>query len=158
MPSGFTLTEITIDDSQLRQVLGLPISKRIVSKYVGKLNKLAYLCKDSYQSKVPVDTLELRNVYIDVLKKATSASPSVQIGIVYGTHLGRDRKPMGTLALADVLNLGVLNGRTLHRTQTSHSVGSFSSIPKGEETRNWIKKSRLAFASVKRTYLSGSRF
>ena len=160
MTSGEILHTITIDDSGIKGILGPAITKKVVSKYVTLLNKLGTLCANAYKSKVPVDTFELRDKYVAVLKKATSADPTVNVGIVNATHYGRDKKPLPAPYLAiEILNLSKSKGgNPLLRTKTSDAVDPYSSIGRRTPTKGWIKAARLAFANSRRTYLSASRF
>lgn len=154
---GLVITEITIDDSQLRRALGPNITNKITRKYVTVLNKLAALSRDAYQSKVPVDTFELRDTQIKILKRASFVSPIVEIGVVNTTHRGRGHS-INTLQLVDILNIGKLNGRDLFRTKTSDAKSPYSSISRRSPTAGWIRSARSAFATARRTYLSANRF
>lgn len=156
MPFGDILTEITIDDSQVVKILGPARTAQITAKYVRVLNKLGQLSVDAYQSKVPIDTGELRN-YITILKRASSKDPVVQVGILGNFHKGRKNHPTFAPFLADILNIGIseTTGKKLHRTQSSKAISPFSSIGAGSGTENWIRSARQAFSAAKGKYLSG---
>lgn len=159
MPFGQVLTEITIDDSQIYKLLGPAVSTKIKSKYVRVLNKLGQLAVQAYQSKVPVDTYQLRDTQISILKRATSRDPIVQVGIVNTIHTGSRGDSMPAPMLADILNIGLgKGGNSLHRTRTSDAIAPFSGISRGQPTKNWIRSARQAFANAKRNYLSANRF
>lgn len=139
----------------LSKILGSKRAASQLERVVKVTNKLAKMALDSYKSKVPVDTQELRDQHIKILKQARQSSPYAIVGVKDGTHIGRNKRPKSAVELAQVLQRGEDFGHTLKRTRTSLAVEGYSAIAKREPTKGWITKARLAFAQKRRVYLSG---
>lgn len=136
--------------------------KRISANAIDEIGELA---KFAYQSKIPVDTAELRNSFI--IKSSPSRSSNQPQSTVYvfkGTHYGRDRKPIDSQKLADLLNIGDGPKGDLRRSHNSAAIGSipvvksFGSEGKGTPTRDWIAKADRALNGKIQSYLNQKDF
>jgi len=143
----------------LGKVLGSKRASTRLEKLVKVTNKLAKIALDAYKSKVPVDTSELRDTHLKILKQARQSSPYAIVGIRDGVHMGRNKKPKSAVELARMLQagVGVESGQILHRTQTSKAVEGYSAIARRAPTKDWITKARQAFAQKRRVFLDSGR-
>lgn len=148
------LSTVELDDDDL-QSFSEETRKRVRQRYVNKVNDLAKLLLEAYQSKIPVDTGELRDQRL-TLHRATIGNPVAEIDI-RGSHYGRDRKLFrgGAGELAILLNDGNNEqGRPMRRSQASWAIEPYSSIGRRKSTANWVDSARRAFDQVKGRYLS----
>lgn len=148
------LSTVELDDDDLKS-FSEETRKRVREKYVKKVNDLAQLLLEAYQSKIPVDTGELRDRRL-TMHKATLANPVAEID-VRGSHYGRDRLLYrgGAGDLAILLNDGNNEaGRPMRRSQASWAIPPYSSIGRRKSTGGWVDSARRAFDQVKGRYLS----
>lgn len=123
----------------VRSVLGNKATDKIKKRIVDKrLRELGDLAEQALKTTVPVDTEELRNVFI-----TQDVQPDhIKVGIAHGTHFGADELPRSARGLANLLN----KNSVFKRSQNSHNDGPYSMvIPKGSPTAQWIDKALLAF-------------
>lgn len=164
MPSGEEYTRIELDPLTIKnldfigKIAGARAKATQLEKIVKITNKLAKMSLDAYKSKVPVDTEELRDRQLRILKQARQSSPYASIGVVDEIHVGRGR-PKSAVELARMLQSGLgEHGRVLRRTRQSKAVQGYSSVARRSPTAGWINKSRQAFAQKRRVYLDSGRY
>ena len=109
------------------------------------LSDLVFTARDAFQSKVPIDTGELRD-YIDI-----EINDQALTGYVYiedRTHYGRRRTPESAVRLAEILDQGGFK-----RSRSSLPAGNYKAIREGAPTAGWIESGRRAFYQAYRKYL-----
>ena len=140
---------------RVKRVLGDKSYQSVLAKTTKKVNSLAQLSLEAYQSKVPIDGGELRS-------RITRTTATPQSGLsevsVSGPHTSVNRSLAARYGeekqsdiLAQVLNLGT-DGKKVNflRTRSSFSSGPYSPVPAKAPTKNWITKARQAFAQARR--------
>lgn len=138
------LLRIQLDSQALDQLgsVGIKTKKRLQ----GVVEDLGITAVRAFQSKVPVDTGELRNQHIDLRISGKGRDTEAVIYVDTSPHYGRRRKPMSASALAELLqNTGY------KRSRGSEAFPPYSSV--SGTTAGWIDKGRQAFKSSYRTYL-----
>ena len=140
---------------RVRRVLGDKSYQSVLAKTTKKVNSLAQLTLEAYQSKVPIDGGELR-------RRITRTTATPQSGLsevsVDGPHTSvkpNIAKRFGEIKqsdiLAQVLNIGTYGrGKLFKRSQPSFSSGPYSPVPAKTPTKDWITKARQAFAQARR--------
>jgi hypothetical protein len=106
----------------------------------------------AFKSKVPIDTKELRNIFITSTFRTKSIEGDVYIAP--GLHIGRDGKEVE----ADFLALFLLDKGPYHRSRTSDAISPFSSEPKGAAHQGWVLKSENALKRHLADYLRSTDF
>lgn len=149
------ISEIKVNNSSIKAIerlVGAKTAARIKKSFVEpKIKKLGNMAQSALKSTVPVDTKELRNVFI---VQDYYNTDHVRIGIAPGTHYGRDQLPRGAAALADLLNK---NG-IFKRSKRSISDGPFSIyIPAGSPTAQWIDRALTEFKKERRKGITNGR-
>lgn len=153
------LHEIELDDIGVRNVLPESITFNIRKRHVFTLNKLAQFAKEAYQSKVPVDTYELRDTQIKILKRASQADMRATIGVIDSDHIGSRHQVVPAPLLARLLQRGRGEyNQPLRRTKISDAIPPFSPISAGVSTSGWITNARRAFNASKGKFLSAYQF
>lgn len=149
-------------------------SRKLSSGLAAAFRTIAYNAVDqagelgrfAAQSKIPIDTGELRNEFVvRDFPKNNSDSPKSNIYVLKGTHYGRDQKPLDSHKLAEYLQTGIgENGKSLFRTRNSAAIGSspiqisFGSESKRSSTADWIGKADRAFRQKLGVYLRTQDF
>lgn len=140
---------------RVRRVLGDKSYQSVLAKTTKKVNSLAQLSLEAYQSKVPIDGGELRS-------RITRTTATPQSGLsevsVSGPHTSVNRSLAARYGeikqsdiLAQILNLGTDGKKaSFLRTRSSFSSGPYSPVPAKAPTKNWITKARQAFAQARR--------
>lgn len=134
----------------MEKILGGKIATRYETRLVKVTNKLAQEALRALQSKVPIDTGELRNNFL-AIDYAKTSNLTANVGVDNGNHLGRDRRPISSFELA----FARLNEGSGKRSQDSHAVSPYSSIPFESPTKGWITSAIRAFGQRKRNILNG---
>lgn len=141
---------------RVRRVLGDKSYQSVLGLTTKKVNSLAQLSLEAYQSKVPIDGGELRNQRI-TRTVATPQSGLSEVS-VSGPHTSVNRSLAARFGeikqsdiLAQILNLGT-DGKKVNflRTKPSFSSGPYSSVAAKTPTKDWITKARQAFAQARR--------
>ena len=118
---------------RVKSVLGDKSYQYVLGKTTKKVNSLAQLAIEAYQSKIPIDGGQLRNQNLQ-LSPATPQSGVAEI-FIDGPHTSVRPKlaaRFGSIKqsdiLAQVLNIGTYGeGRLFKRSQPSQAVGKYSS-------------------------------
>jgi hypothetical protein len=110
------------------------------------------LALKAFKSKVPIDTKELRDVFIVSTFRTKNIEGDVYIAP--GLHIGRDGKAVE----ADFLALFLLDKGPYSRSRTSDAVSPFSSESKGTAHKGWIEKSENALKRHLANYLRTTDF
>jgi hypothetical protein len=148
------LYTIHIDASALNKMGGK--GRKTEAKLRKSLEQLTEVCVQAYQSKVPIDTGELRQTItpgpITVSTKGVSTSTVVLKEV---SHHGNRGIPIGSSELAIILQNGKSNGGGyLHRSRDSEAVGNFAPVGMGAPTAQWITKGTQAFNASYKRYLN----
>jgi len=131
----------------------LPQASRDLDNFtVQKLNKIAQDGLKAFQSKVPVDTKQLREEQIQVnYANKNSMTAKVYIPDQPHTNTPRTKHPPTAPELARILDEGRGRyGSTLTRTRTSIAWEGFSPIGRRERTAGWIQSGYMAFLTTLR--------
>lgn len=144
---SYDLQRIVVDDSEVRKLLGSKLANSIRAKNAVQItNKVAQLALQAFQSKVPIDTGELRDsIYIQY---ATARNLEARIYVLKDTHYGRDSIPR---PMAEVINY--LQYGSGQRSRPSVAISPYTSVT--GPTAPWITTARRAFAQTRRNYLRG---
>jgi hypothetical protein len=146
------LQRIQLDASALDKLgsAGIKTKKRLENV----VKDLSITAVRAFQSKVPIDTGELRNQNIDVKIEGKGLNTTAIIYIDDAAeHYGRRKESMLSVVLAKALQAGVYKGKKLNRTRDSAAFPPYSSIGARTTTAGWIYKGRAAFLSSYKTYL-----
>ncbi len=133
----------------LERTLGKRLASRVEDRMVKVTNKLAQEAAYALKSKAPIDTGELRNDFI-AINYAKKGKEIAEVGIESGIHHGRDGKPILATLLARILQQGGPSG-SFKRSMDSIAESNYSSIGRGEPTKEWITRAKLAFATRRRS-------
>ena len=140
---------------RVRRVLGDKSYQSVLGKTTKKVNSLAQLSLEAYQSKVPIDGGELRS-------RITRTTATPQNGLsevsVSGPHTSVKPKlarRFGEIKqsdiLAQVLDIGTYGrGRLFKRSRPSYAIGQYSAVAIKSPTQGWITKARQAFAQARK--------
>lgn len=129
------------------------------------IDEVSLLALKGFKSKVPISTGELRGLglddgYIARARPSNLANAQIQasIFVIEATHLGRDKKPISSTKLADILNIGQGKKGPLRRTQTSAAIDSFGAERKRSETKDWQLKAENAIKKQLPGFLNSRNF
>ena len=148
-------TESNKSLERVRRALGNKSYQTVLGTATKKVNSLAQLSLEAYQSKVPIDSGELRGNI-----QRTTATPQSGLSEVFidGPHTSVTRvlaSKYGEIkqsdVLAEILDIGIkgVKGR-FKRTRDSLTTGVFSTVSAGTDTKGWISKARQAFGQARR--------
>lgn len=144
---------------RLRKVLGDKSYQTIADKTTRRVNEIAQIGLEAYQSKVPIDGGQLRGSIR--ISYATPQSGVATIS-VSGSHKSVNRelaRRFGEITQADilaqVLDIGTYTTSTgkvkeFRRRKDSQAYPGFSSAPLGSRTKDWIIAAKRAFGQARR--------
>lgn len=152
MPEELTRIEITAESfaitDRIKSLISVRAGQTQEQRLVAYTNKLAQLALKAYQSKVPIDTAELRDSDLAILERASRNAPYASVGILDIDHTSRHGHVMPAIELANLLN-----SNAFRRSRVSDAVAPYS--PASGSTAQWITSARQAFGQVKRFYDNG---
>lgn len=141
--------------ARVKRVLGDKSYQSLLAKTTKKVNSLAQLALEAYQSKIPIDGGQLRNQNLQ-LKQATPQTGVAEI-FIDGPHTSVKpelARRFGTIkqseVLAQILDIGSYGkNRLFNRSRPSQATGRYSAVT--GTTARWIAKARQAFAQTRRS-------
>lgn len=139
------LQQINIDATAINALNLQGGGNKIKQKLRAVLSDLVFTARDAFQTKVPIDTGELRD-YIDI--EINDQSLTGYVYIEDRTHYGRRRIPESAVRLAEILDQGGFK-----RSRASMPAGNYKAIREGAPTAGWIESGRRAFYQAYRKYL-----
>ena len=141
---------------RVRRVLGDKSYQSVLGLTTKKVNSLAQLSLEAYQSKVPIDGGELRNQRItrtvatpqSGLSEVSVSGPHTSVKPILARRFGEIKQ---SDILAQVLDIGTYGkGRLFKRSRQSLATGQYSSVAAKSPTMGWITKARQAFAQARK--------
>lgn len=135
--------------------------KRVAANAIDQAGELALA---AVRSKIPIDTSELRDKFVGKTSPNFSAyQPRSTVFLLDGTHYGRDKKALGSIDLAHILNIGIgKSGKELRRTQNSaayaYSGFGYGSEARRSPTADWVGKADRAFRQKLGSFLMSKDF
>lgn len=141
------LQQINIDATAINALNLQGGGNKIKQKLRAVLSDLVFTARDAFQTKVPIDTGELRD-YIDI--EINDQSLTGYVYIEDRTHYGRRRIPESSIKVAEALD----DARNpFKRSRASMPAGNYKAIREGAPTAGWIESGRRAFYQAYRKYL-----
>ena len=141
------LQQINIDATVINNLNLQGGGTKIKNRLKAVLSDLVFTARDAFQSKVPIDTGELRD-YIDI--NIDDKSLTGYVYIEDRTHYGRRRTPESAIKVAEALDDAIHNFK---RSRDSLPAGNYRAIREGAPTAGWIESGRRAFYQAYRKYL-----
>lgn len=140
---------------RVRRVLGDKSYQSVLAKTTKKVNSLAQLSLEAYQSKVPIDGGELRRRITRTtatpqngLSEVSVDGPHTSVKPILARRFGEIKQ---SDILAQVLDIGTYGkGRLFKRSRQSLATGQYSSVAAKSPTMGWITKARQAFAQARK--------
>ena len=140
---------------RVRRVLGDKSYQSVLGLTTKKVNSLAQLSLEAYQSKVPIDGGELRSRITRTvatpqsgLSEVSVDGPHTSVKPILARRFGEIKQ---SDILAQVLDIGTYGkGRLFKRSRQSLATGQYSSVAAKSPTMGWITKARQAFAQARK--------